>query len=290
MSGGVAMKCELRPVPVRSYLYPEYPTRQDVQLNPDILKALPERWKAKPAVYAALALTLSTGLFGCAEHQNTSPSEPSDNLARQQASITENSSNRPVMRIALQIPIFEHGAGQGSYGCDSVAPPVFLSEEEARQVIREEAEARGVHFTGTLAIEGDQFPETSLLPEEGKPLGTWKGMLELDGYDPDLGIGFEFVSSSDVESWAPEGERSGILDVWNMKDTAERLSQVVQNTAVFYDPGADYEAVKFNWHSENDDYKTRLAQYTAEQKEIMIEELREQVRDFLAWLAAEGVI
>ena len=33
-------------------------------------------------------------------------------------------------------PIFEHGTGRGATGCIVVSSPVFLSEEEAMQVIR----------------------------------------------------------------------------------------------------------------------------------------------------------
>ena len=260
------MKHHLKIEPVRRYPTPAYPTRQAVNLDPALLTALPIRWRRQPAVCAALILTLSTGLAGCAPMRA--------------AHIDGN----------LAIPIFEHGDGRGVYGCVSVAPPVFLSEEEALQVIREEANARGIDFSGSYSITGDDFPATSLdpglsigpTPEPDKldELGNWEGTLALDGYDEKIGLGFEFVSQQDVVDWSG-GHGGGILDAYDMKGTASRLSEVLDNVAVFYDPGADFEDVEITRDMEA---------YTDQQKKIMTEKLREQVRDFLAWLAAQGVI
>jgi hypothetical protein len=192
--------------------------------------------------------------------------------------------------LALSIPIFEHGTGRGSFGCVSVAPPVFLSEEEALQVIREEAEAKGVYFDDTKSVEGNKFPATNLYYNDNNDLVTWKGVLELDGYDSSLNIGFEFVSQADVVAWAKKSAMWSSVETYDMKGTSERLSEVIENTAVFYDPAPDYEAFNRNWSKDNIDFETYMNQYTTEQKALMLEQLREQVRDFLVWLAAEGII
>ncbi len=41
-------------------------------------------------------------------------------------------------------PIFEHGEGRGATGCVVISPPVFLSEEEALQIVKEELAKHGV--------------------------------------------------------------------------------------------------------------------------------------------------
>jgi hypothetical protein len=258
------MKDGLHLNPLHDYTIPGYPAKKDVLINPAILKTLPKRWNARPAVCVALSLTLTAGLFGC-------------------------KGNQPQTTSSLSIPVFEHGEGTSSFGCVSVAPPVFLSEEEALQVIREEAEAKGVHFNDTKSVTGNDFPAPYLYyADENKP-ATWEGTLELDGYDAALGIGFEFVSREDVIEWAAESKNQVSVDTYEMKDTAGRLAKVVEDTAVFYDPAQDFNTFDMS-KMQSDDFDEYREAYEKDQKAKMIAELREQVRDFLAWLAAQGVI
>lgn len=243
------MDKEIKLVAVKAYGNPGYPFKEEALCSPDLLKALPKRWHAKPTICILLAFTAASGLCACTETQQPNTAAP----------------------------IFEHGSGRGSFGCESVAAPVFLSEEEAAQVIREEALLQGVDFSGSKSIHGE-FPATSLysfLEEEPDP-GTWRGTLELDGYDEVLGIGFEYVSKQDVIDWLKDDKTLATVESYDMKGTAERLADAVDNVAVFYDPTA----------SEDFDSSTNRT----EQKEQMKEQLREQVRDFLTWLAGEGVI
>jgi hypothetical protein len=41
-------------------------------------------------------------------------------------------------------PIFKHGEGRGATGCVVMTPPVFLSEEEGMQILREELAKHGI--------------------------------------------------------------------------------------------------------------------------------------------------
>ncbi|MBP7402857.1 MAG: hypothetical protein KBA30_09595 [Clostridia bacterium] len=257
--------------PVASYAAPRYPTREGVADDPSVLSALPVRWGAKPAVCMALLFTLSSGLAGCRGGSWRNPFGGGGELAGQ------------------VVPVFVHGDGMSVYGCVSVAPPMFLSEEEAQNVIREEAERWGVRFTETREIQGDRFPATDSSSSLSIPLRVWAGTLSLDGYDPTLGIGFEFVSSEDVAAWiSPDGGPYSSVSSYNMKGTAERLAEAVPGTAVFYDPSEDYNAIRFD--SAGKTYEDALRDYSAAQKELMLENLRAQVRDFLDWLSAQGVI
>lgn len=259
------MDQEIKITAVKSYRIPGYPVQEEAVRSPNLLKALPKHWRTKPAMCLALAFTITSGLCAC--------------MGR---------SGGP----GLQIPIFEHGTGRGSYGCDSVASPVYLSEEEAAQVIREEALLQGVDFSGCKTIYGD-FPATSLYSfrDEHSDPGTWKGSLDLDGYDSHLGIGFEYISEPDVSAWLVDRNPVATVACYDMKGTAERMAGMVSDVAVFYDPTADFG--DFDWSQvgmDTEQYQEYLAQFEAEQKEQMKEQLREQVRDFLTWLAGEGVI
>jgi len=157
-------------------------------------------------------------------------------------------------------------------------------------VIREEAAATGVSFSGAWSIEGT-FPATNLYGDEQLKNDAWTGTLELDGYDERLAIGFEFVSKDDVIAWQKTGNQWSSVEEYEMKDTAERLAASMFNVAVFYDPGENWANYNFDILSE--DYETRAAyneEYAAREHERMIEDLRLQVRDFLCWLAAERII
>lgn len=264
------MKFDYKVTPVHRYFVPKYPTKTDVLMDPAILNALPQRWKSIPSLCVALTLTLSTGLYGCAKADTRDKEESEKDLN-------------------VSVPFFTHGEGRGAYGCIMVAPAVYLSEEEALQIIREEAEAQGVDFSDTKSIKGMHFPSTNIYYGDDK-YETWKGSIELDGYDSDLQIGFEYVSQDDVMEWAKQTDYWCSVTELDMMGTGERLSKAVKNTAVFYDPGSNSDEYEMDWEA---DSETRLAYeeaYRTEQKKLMQENLRAQVRDFLDWLVAEGIL
>lgn len=264
------MKNNLEIEPVPFYKEPKYPTKAVVLMNPAILSALPQRWKSLPSMCLALTLTLSTGLYGCAKEP------PRD----------EDDSDKD---LRVSVPFFAHGEGRGAYGCVMVAPAVYLSEEEALQIIQEEAEAKGIHFDDTKTIRSMHFPATNIYHGDTE-YETREGSIELDGYDSDLQIGFEYISEEDVFEWAKETDSWSSVTEYDMHGTAERLSKVVKNTAVFYDPGADIDAFEMDWEADSETWQAYEDQYKSEQKELMQENLRAQVRDFLDWLSAEGII
>ena len=190
----------------------------------------------------------------------------------------------------LEIPLFVHGEGRGSYGCSSIAPPVYLSEEEAAQVILETAAEYGVDFSGSGTVQGDALPYTSLVP--GEAPGTYKGTLPLDGYDGEKAIGFLYVSKEDVVSWHKQGDVYSSVSVYDMHGTAERLTKTVKDTVVFYDPGYDFNTFMDLQRElgENCDWQELSAEYAAIEKERMTADLRAQVIDFMEWLKGEGII
>ena len=289
--------------PVRRCRTPKYPTKEQVLSDPELLYAVPIRWRTRPLLCSVLVFTIAGGLYGCApnreeEQPQSALEEPVAPLPKDETQSAGESTPEPVReepasqapREAMQIPVFAHGSGRGSYGCESVAPPVFLSEEEAAQVIREEAILQGVDFSAQKTIDAN-IPVTNLYGDEQFSGKSVQGPLTLDGYDEALGVGFEFVSQKDVSAWSQAGGRMSSVEEYRMKNAAERLASAVPDTAVFYDPGADWSAFSFDWQNGSQaDYEAYVRQYTEQQKESMEEQRREQVRDFLAWLAGQGVI
>jgi hypothetical protein len=276
MFGGYGMDI----VPVRKYKEPKYPDRKMAIDNPEILKLIPERWKNKAYVSAALTTLLMLTLTAC-ESKGTSAGSPSGKA-----------------EIA---PIFEHGSGRGSFGCVSVAPPSFLSEEEAFQVIQEEARVYGITFKrDELELTNVKLPETKyyLKPENGdkdyKSNGGTinskrSGNLQLDGHDAEKKVAFEFISTVDYESWkVKEGVHSSVED-YDFLSTAKLLKDGLNkkngDTAIgiFYNP-----MTTMPWEEIKDEKDFNVLEEKI--KGLAKKELKKQIKDFLEWLIAQGII
>jgi hypothetical protein len=268
-------------VPVKKYNQPNYPDRKMVVDNPEILKLAPERWKNNTYVGVALSTLLMLTLTAC-ESKGTSTGV----------------SSAGKTTIA---PIFEHGSGRGSFGCVSVSPPSFLSEEEAFQVIQEEAKGYGIMFKRDgLELTKVKLPETKgyLKPENGdkdyKSDGgvinsKRTGDLRLDGYDEEKKVAFEFISTIDYQSWkVKEGMQSTVED-YDFISTARLLKDGLNkkngdtSIGIFYNP-----MTMMSWEEIKEEKDFKVAEEKT--KKLAREELRKQVRDFLEWLIAQGII
>lgn len=278
---------------VRSYPIPRYPTAGQFHEDENMARYMPRRWRSKRLVGQVLLFTAMTGLCSCTIPQSPPAAQTEAHGETEKTPwylqmFGENTAAETGKTEAsgLSVPLFVHGNGRGSFGCDSVLPPVYLSEDEAAQVIRETAREYGVDFSGKGTVESKKLPYTNVYGVEMKD--TYKGTLTLDGYDSTLGIGFEYVSQKDVSNWHKDTNMMSTVETFDMKGTAERLTDAVTGTAVFYDPGMDYSTMP-DWHSE-EDWDRAVDEYCTRQKERMTEDLRAQVVDFLEWLKGQGVI
>lgn len=256
--------------PLRDYPRPEYPTAAAFHQNGRrLLHFIPRRWRFVKTLGSVLAFTILSGLCACSVQDGEG----------------QNSTDKTA---SVAVPLFVHGEGRGSYGCESVAPPVYLSEDEAAQVIRETAKEYGLSFTGEGTVSGDALPYTTL---SGTIDETYKGELPLDGYDEATGLGYLFVSRDDIAAWQKDTGLSSTVAIYDTKETAQKLADTVKNTAVFYDPSEDADLLDRYFVDTEEPYtEENLAAYEAAQKTQMEEKLRAQVMDFIAWLQAQGII
>jgi len=264
--------------PVRRARVPGYPTKDFLQEHPELLSAIPARWRNHRVVLAALGGTISLAL--AAEGG----------------------------RIA---PLFAHGNGRGAFGCMTVNPPVFLTEEEGRAIVREEGRRAGLDFqTDGRVEERAQLPVTSTqswqrgLPglEKGPPMPEWQTKrLVFDGYDAQHQVAYEIVSRGDFEEWEWKGSGQwSSVSEYDLDGAARRLRTGLEQqriqagspdrgpwVGVFYTPGKSPEFPS----------TANAAEWEALQKQAKLPaktageaQLRQQVRDFIAWLKAQGVI
>jgi hypothetical protein len=215
--------------PVRTYRKPDYPTRIELALHPEILEAIPERWRSHPTTLAVLALL--TAVIGCddAVRQGGARGAPSASGAVEQS-------------LAKVAPIFEHGRGRAFLGGLESPRIVFLTEDEAVRIVVEEAAKAGVSLGG----EPSRAPLFTL--PAPKPIGSaprpsrQTDWLRPDGTDSKRNISFEFFSHEDfVAAGVPR------LDEYDFKAMANWIRDRILTGAspgyyaVFYDPLPPYE-------------------------------------------------
>ena len=258
----------LKSNPMHSYKNPQYPTKIQVYEDPDLLKKyMPPLWR-KNAQVAGLATLFMVA--SCQSNKSILKSDLDSNAA------------------AIVAPIFEHGDGRGSVGCEVINPPVFLSEEEALQVIGEELVKSGFEISKTnvslanltihhgIDIDRDDYYIRGIC-ERGdlKP-------LNVDLYDDSQKIAVEFVSKSDNQDF---GIRRGIgssVDSYDLHAVADSLAEEVKVRGkgvyfgTFYDP-LERSLDDEEWYWDREGMVSK--QY-----------LRNQVKDFIDWLKAQGVM
>jgi hypothetical protein len=147
---------KLKIKPVEKYPDPKLPAKQILESHPELLGLVPKRWQTNPAVLTALAV-LTAMVSGCGEKQ------------------------AGTMHAAVA-PVFIHGEGRGSFGCKIINPPAYLTEDEAGDVVRQEAKRAGIVFRQPGdTLKNVAAPVTDRYGETGKK--TQRASLRLDGTD-----------------------------------------------------------------------------------------------------------
>ncbi len=297
--------------PIKKYKIPKYPIKYVILNDPNILKNIPRRWKGNAKVGIALSSLLLLTLAACSQRGVKLPEEAVSN-------------NKPIdlsnRKIAANVipgqkasPIFEHGEGSGSYGCVSVSPPVFLSEEEALEVIIEEAAKYGLNFypgaeelETSIELNTTQVQEeivfsnttiidrdTSVKIDNSSHKYTRAGKIVLDGGNEDGRISFEYVSVDDFKQWNPNFSEVSIFYTYDIKKTAQTFVENIKDNTnhsyvgTFYDP---MPCTEIELTAEDSGIHYTEKEFETKSLEASENDLREQVRDFICWLKAEGVI
>ena len=175
---------------------------------------------------------------------------------------TATKEQQTVSRVA---PLFPKGVESRIYGLKGDMPaPTFLSEADARQVILEETKKAGLNFEMDKQTIKDLPLENPRLKDPNQ--APVKLTLTLDGTDAKRNISFEYVSHTDMDEWK-QPARCG-YDELTVADTLRNSLEQAKPAgtyALFYDPEAgESAAAKDN--------------------------LRAQVKEFLLWLKAQGVL
>jgi len=150
--------------PVRTYTTPAYPTYQESKQDAHLLERLPRRWGKTLAPLLGTGILIQIVGTGCNSNDaqgkgvKITAVEP---LGQKPKNVADAVRAIPVTRVA---PILEDALandGKGSFGCMAVSAPVFLSENEAMDLIRAELEKAGLALQPGVSVDGLQVPTTS---------------------------------------------------------------------------------------------------------------------------------
>jgi hypothetical protein len=206
-------------------------------------------------------------------------------------------------------PLFEHGDGRGVTGCVVHSPPVFLSEEEAMQIIREELAKHGIHLKAGVAVKNVKIPvrvEKIESIDKGNGVKEFKKTftedvarakpLVVDGIDSDKKVAVEFVSEQDFLDLAGQGG-PGVVQNYDFKDAAQYIASQVKKQGIeslycglFYDPAIKSRHSEAPPREKKRDAEKRWKKDLEASKTEAKYLLRQQVRDFAAWLKEKKVV
>jgi len=252
--------------PVKKYSLPKYPSLLDAKNNPDLLRKMPSRWQRNAKVIAAAGLLGTIMLTSCG---------------------IANADNRNLLNVA---PIFKHGSGSGAFGCVMIVPSVFLSEQEALAIIRSVAESGGLSF-------GTRPPDYVATKNEVRDHYIGNGEVRLNYYDSEKQVAVAYIPLMSAEMIHKDLRRMSVssfsasrLAEMTVEDLAKQEGDIT--VGVFYEPGNDRQNEELNLISNISEPYNRATynEYKAKMKDIMEENLRRQVHDFIEWLQGQGII
>jgi hypothetical protein len=272
----------MQPTPLKRYRIPGYPTRLEVLAQPELLERhLPPGWRATAEMASLAAMLLAAS--GCTTTRTLKPSA-----------------------AAIVAPVFRHGEGRGVMGCEVIAPPMFLSEEEAMQVIAEELSQVGIDVAKrNVAITGVIItPRTESYTQKG---GKWERQiregeakaLEVDILDEEHKVAVEYVSPNDYSVLGGVQSEKSVQD-FDLKEVARGLAKEVRRQAkgvrfgILYDPHAKppkaFSPAPVHREQDPERWKQWWEDLGASARTESKRLLRLQVKDFIDWLKGQGVI
>ena len=278
--------------PVKFYTPPKYPTIMLAKNDPKLLRKLPSRWEKNAAVVVSMGMIGAMTLTSCGISNTNAILQGQEIVCEVTCEIPENeepeetedpfilmgvpaaydfTTEQEVTEIIPEVEIpseefFDYWddsyvkilAGTGG-------PPVFLSEQEVFAIIKSEVNPEGLKF-------------------ENEPLELTDTLIKL--YDPEKQV--------EVSYYFTEAERENYI-------TPAGIA-----VGVFYEPGTDSELFDKYWEKINQLYETYYnknnpdeyykkydelrAEYQAEVKLLLEENLRAQVQDFIEWLQGQGIV
>jgi hypothetical protein len=256
----------------------------EVDIDPSLLaEHIPAAWRLSKEMARAATVLLAANAAGCGDGRELDGAAP--------PAVAGNPPSTAVVAPVAGAPNRQASQyGRASTVGIVVAPRVYLSEEEALQIIREQLEAHGLQMSeqdvamGSVMVEGlglvDRYDWLTKTRE--RRFGEITEPLEVDLKDPRRDVCVEYVDEWDaMRMGGGDSVRS-----FQPSSVARSVSEQVREDGdgvyfgAFYDPSEDLPTElrdgHGNWRDEAEAECKRL--------------LRQQVKGFTEWLKGQGVI
>lgn len=271
--------------PIKKAVKHEYPDLYEAIRNPDLLKKnVPVSWRYKSLIIGALTAFV---MAGCSPEKyrkpNITPTKPKTISVIEKKEGNRTNEEALLKKTKMVAPIFAHHRGEGNVGMTSPPFAKYLTEEQAKVIIRQELSEAGIDFDDNdehkvsfiFRKVGDDFiSEEAEFDTNGKPVdGYTYYSITLDGYNRKLNFGYEYISEDDIiylddpvkdKSESPQGAYSTAMQLRKVLDE----NNVKTKVAIFYCPIVN-------------NYDGPVSQELYSKSPPIL--LREQVVDFILW-------
>jgi|GEM_PF-2504131 len=300
-------------IALSDYKLPNYPTYKEARIDPSLLKRLPNRWKKNMAALACVGLLSMTaalgGCFGASCGQTTAPYYPNGNdngngngynndngngykngngyyNGNGNGYENGNGNNNGNLCIADLIAsgVAVHHGGSGG-------PPlyvVYLTEQEALQVIRYKSESLGLPMRGTP-------PDVSVIAKNLRLLEWGWDIEDIPQRQVKLGL---FNEEKNIAFSHVAGRSNWWDEDWGNREIAQYAQGLFEEkegdrvVKVFH--GTEANIGNPTWIEDEDVPNAWHPVFCQEQKieatQILKQHLKAQVREFIEWLQTEGII
>ena len=302
--------------PLKSYPTPAYPAWREAKQE-RLLEHVPRRWRKNNSIAALLGtgglfITSATCMAQGGDAVDAEAVVESGQKEQKPIDAAETVRAIPVTRVA---PILEETLatdGRGTFGCVAVSAPVFLSENEALDIIQGELEKAGLKMRDIASVDGFKVPEIPTRAERAKRHGE-RGRdyryrlrpLKDGAYTFDLGtednaVVVKFLQRDDFYKWEDDTHMMSTASSVDLAWLATQMGGVFKEReegapviiGLFIDPmtdddyenvdtrGLTLEQINLLWgkqQRENADERAR-------------EKLRMQIMHFIEYLKRENVL
>lgn len=281
--------------PVLNYKAPEYPRIELVLTEPDmLLRNMPKAWKANKLIVTAMVTFSVAACKG--QTNNTVVTPGSDEIAFYQTENSHNIFGRQIINpdTSKAAPVFVHGDGVGAGGCVMIAPPVYLSEEDALDIIITELKKEGLTFDDKYDGDSIKIIREKVDYNYDENVSNWEDRyvksketknLYPDAYNKELNLIIEFVSFGDYSAYGDEEIEMSSVSDYPIIDAANKIQKAFKeqggaNSVVFYDPVGWGDRENYSdWYELEKDGRKKA-----------VEMLKLQVADFIEWLKKEDLL
>jgi hypothetical protein len=269
--------------PVKLKKEPDYPTIREYTDHPELLsKNIPLNWLKNKYIATSLAAFILCGTPKDSDNVKAKPAIVYDESQKNKSLDETKSEKRDSVKIA---PIFAHGEGFGATGCIVTAPPVFIGEDEAMEIILEAFKDEDIDLnTSELStMIYKVLPIENYWHKEIEDTSKINARVKIDAFNSKLNLAVYYISSDDYAEFKREYYYKTSVHGYDTKTCAEILnkelkSQSKTNVVVFYDPMVNYGFIE----DDHLDYKDAKKQ----SKKLLLK----QVEDFLDWIKDEGIL